>query len=63
MHLRESNRWSCKKHSSVSQSTTESEIISLAAGFRSDGIGALDFLDLVIGSVTSVSTRKLVTLK
>ena len=36
MHFRESSRWSCKKHSSVSQSITESVIISLDAGFGSD---------------------------
>ena len=34
----------CKKQTSVSQSSTESEIISLDAGLRLDGIPALDFM-------------------
>ena len=34
--------WMCKKQTSVSQSSTESEIISLDAGMRLDGIPALD---------------------
>ena len=39
--------WMCKKQTSVSHSSTESEIISLDAGLRMDGIPALDFWDLV----------------
>ena len=35
--------WMCKKQTSVSHSSTESEIISLDAGLRLDGIPALDF--------------------
>ena len=34
--------WMCKKQTSVSHSSTESEIISLDAGLRLDGIPALD---------------------
>ena len=39
--------WMCKKQSSVSQSSTESEIISLDAGLRMDGLLALDLWDTV----------------
>ena len=38
----------CKKQSSVSHSSTESEIISLDAGLRLDGIHALDLCDLIV---------------
>ena len=38
----------CKKKTSVSHSSTESEIISLGAGLRVDGIPALDLWALVI---------------
>ena len=34
--------WMCKKQTSVSHSSIESEIISLDAGLRLDGITALD---------------------
>ena len=34
--------WMCKKQTSVSHSSTESEIIPLDAGLRLDGITALD---------------------
>ena len=34
--------WMCKKQTSVSHSSTESEIISLDAGLRMDGSLALD---------------------
>ena len=40
--------WMCKKQTSVSHSFTESEIISLDAGSRLDGIPALDLLDLIV---------------
>ena len=40
--------WMCKKLSSVSHSSTESEVISLDAGLRMDGLAALDLWDLVI---------------
>ena len=38
----------CKKQTSVSHTSTESEIISLDAGLRSDGILALDLWDLIV---------------
>ena len=40
--------WMCKKQTSVSHSSTESEIISLDAGLRLDGISALDSWDLIV---------------
>ena len=40
--------WMCKKQTSVSHSSTESEIISLDAGLRLDGKTALDFWDLIV---------------
>ena len=40
--------WMCKKQTSVSHSSTESEIISLYAGLRLDKIPALDLLDLIV---------------
>ena len=40
--------WMCKKRTSVSHSSTESEIISLDAGLRLDGIPALDLWDLIV---------------
>ena len=40
--------WMCKKQTSVSHSSTESEIISLDAGLRLDGKLALDLWDLIV---------------
>ena len=40
--------WMCKKQTSVSHSSTESEIISSDAGLRLDGIPALDLWDLIV---------------
>ena len=40
--------WMCKKQTSVSHSSTESEIISLDDGLRLDGILALDLWDLIV---------------
>ena len=40
--------WMCKKQTSVSHSSTESEIISLDAGLRLDGKHALDLWDLIV---------------
>ena len=42
--------WMCKKQTSVSHSSkdTEAEIVSLDAGLRMDGIPALDLWDLVV---------------
>ena len=52
--------WMCKKQTSVSHSSTESEIISTDAGLRLDGIPALDLWDLIVsvlGNVSRVSDR------
>ena len=40
--------WMCEKQTLVSHSSTESEIISLDAGLRLDGIPALDLWDLIV---------------
>ena len=40
--------WTCKNQTSVSHSSTESEIVSLDAGLRMDGILARDLWDLDI---------------
>ena len=40
--------WMCKKQTSVSHNSTESEIISLDIGLRLDGISALDLWDLIV---------------
>ena len=53
--------WMCKKQTSVSHSSTESEIISLDAGLRLDGLPALELWDLIVsvfGSVTSDRTER-----
>ena len=52
--------WMCKKQTSFSHSSTESEIISLDAGLRLDGLPALELWDLIVsvfGSVTQTSDR------
>ena len=40
--------WMCKKQTSVSHNSTESETISLDTGLRLDGIPALDLWDLIV---------------
>ena len=53
-------RWMCKKRTSVSHSSTESEIISLDAGLRLDGMPTLDLWDLIVsvsGSTTQTPDR------
>ena len=50
--------WMCKKQTSVSHSSTESEIISLDTGRRLDGLPALELWDLIVsvlGNVPRVS--------
>ena len=50
----------CKKQTSVSHSSTESEIISLDTGLRLDGLHALKLWDLIVsvsGNVSHVSDR------
>ena len=52
--------WMCKKQTAVSHYSTESEIISLDAGLRLDGLFALDLWDLIVsvfGSVSQISDR------
>ena len=52
--------WKCKKQTSVSHSSTESEIISLDAGLRLDGIPAHDLWDLIVsvlGNMTQTTER------
>ena len=52
--------WMCKKQTSVSHSSTESEIISLDAGLRLDGLPALDLWDLIVsvlGNMTQTTER------
>ena len=48
--------WMCKKQTSVSHTSTESEIISLDTGLRLDGLPALEFWDLIV-SVLGNSSR------
>ena len=52
--------WMCKKQTAVSHSSTESEIISLDTGLRSDRLPALELWDLIVsvfGSMTQTSDR------
>ena len=48
--------WMCKKQTSVSHSSTESEIISLDTGLRLDGLIGLELWDLIV-SVPGNSSR------
>ena len=50
--------WMCKKQTSVSHSSTESEIISLDAGLRMDGLPALDLWDVVSEVLRSSKSAK-----
>ena len=47
--------WMCKKQTAVSHSSTESEIISLDTGLRSDGLPALELWDLIVSVLGNVS--------
>ena len=40
--------WMCQKQTVVSHGSTESQIISLDAGLRLDGVPALDLWDLIV---------------
>ena len=55
---RVSTCWMCKKQTSVSHSSTESEIISLDAELRIDGLLALDLWDVVIEVLCSTNSTK-----
>ena len=61
MYLRKwnisSRKWMCKKQTSVSRSSSESDIISLDAGLRMDGILALDLWDVVIEVLHSSNNK------
>ena len=50
--------WMCMKQTSVSHSSTESEMISSEAGLRMDGIPALDLWDLTIEILHPKSKQK-----
>ena len=47
----------CKKQTAVSHSSTESDIISLDAGLRMDGLPALDLWDIVIDVLRSTNNN------
>ena len=47
--------WMCKKQTSVSHSSTESEIISLDTGLRLDGLRALELWDLIVSVLGNIS--------
>ena len=49
--------WMCKKQTSASHRSTESEIISLDAGLRMDGLPALDLWDIVIRSTNNTARQ------
>ena len=52
--------WMCKKQTSVSHSSTESEIISLDTGLRLDGLPALELWDIIVsvfGNICHISDR------
>ena len=52
--------WMCKKQTSVSYSSTESEIISLDTGLRLDGLPALELCNQIVsflGNVSRISDR------
>ena len=52
--------WMCKKQTSVSHSSTESEIISLDTGLRLDGFvcsGIVDLIVSVFGNISHISDR------
>ena len=51
--------WMCKKQTSVSHSSTESEIISLDAGLRLDGIHALDLWDLIVAVLGNTNQNRI----
>ena len=47
--------WMCKKQTSVSHSSTESEIIYLDTGLRLDGLPALELWDLIVSVLGDIS--------
>ena len=53
-----STSWMCKKQTSVSHSSADSEIISMDAGLRMDGLLARDLWDVVIEVSRSSNSAK-----
>ena len=51
----------CKKQTSVSHSSTESEVISFDAGLRMDGLPALDLWDVVMEALHSSKSMESTT--
>ena len=49
----------CKKQTSVSHSSAGSEIISLDAGLRLDGIPALDLWDLIVAVLGNTTQNRI----
>ena len=49
----------CKKQTSLSHSSTESEIIFLDAGLRLDGIPALDSWDLIVAVLGNTNQNRI----
>ena len=54
-HIFVPTSWVCKKQTSVSHSSTESEIISLDTGLRLDGLPALELWDLIVSVFGKIS--------
>ena len=50
--------WMCEKQTSVSHRPTESEIISLDAGLRLDGIPALYLMDLIVAVLGNTNQNR-----
>ena len=51
--------WMCKKQASVSHSSTESEIISLDARLRMDGIPALELWALIVSVFVNTTQNRI----
>ena len=51
--------WMCQKQTSVSHISTESEIISLDAGLRLDGIPALYSWDLIVSALGNTNQNRI----
>ena len=51
--------WMCKKQTSFSDSSTESEIISLDAGLTLEGIPALDLWDLIVAVLGNANQNRM----
>ena len=51
--------WMCKKQTSLSHSSTESEIISLDTGLRLDGLPALELWDLIVSVLGNTTQNRI----